>query len=133
MKSQPLLNPNTRFFLCLVLMFVFCAISLSPLSLEEECIFVHLTERNLQNSFEFTFEIWPLLTKPSQKLFDILQFKIRSICSAAKFHQCQILFNLLSFLFLFICLFNFFFVLYTNSYLVLFFICHYFRFLQEKS
>ena len=100
--------------------------SLSPSSIEEECIFVLGSRQNLPNSLEFPLEILVLLAKNFKKLFDISQFKIRNICGLTKFQllsgtlwssmstKSWLIF--LNFLHFFICLPNFCSLLYTIIY-----------------
>ena len=64
MKEQLLLTPKTR-FPCVYYHARLDPMSLSPSSLEEECISVLLSGQKLLNGLKFLIEMWAVLTKPS--------------------------------------------------------------------
>ena len=64
--------------------------SLRPLSLEKECIFVRLSRQNLPCSLQFLFEIWVLSVESFKKHFNILQQSLVAF-------ERQILFDFVNF------------------------------------
>lgn len=97
-------------------MLILCAIFLGPLSVECGCISAAFHGQRLQSDFEFSFEIFNVLTKLSQKHLNRQKLKIRTICGLTEIQFLNgtlwwpmiAIFCLISFLILFICLFNFF-------------------------